>query len=309
MLAAQFDKYGGPEAIEVRDVPEPTPKQGQVLVTVRAASLNPIDWKIRSGNLKGLQLEFPVTTGGDFSGEVISLGEGVTEFKTGDELFGRGDILNGGSGTLAELAAVNVANSTIKPKGLDFLDAASLPLVGVSALQAIEQHIGLKSGQKILIHGGAGGIGSAAIQIAKSLGAYVATTVSGDDVAFARELGADEVFDYRTERFEEKLHDFDAVFDTSGKQFEPSLTVLKQGGMYVTMTGFINEEKAKESGVTVLTQNTKSSSENLTRLRELVEKGVVKPQIDKVFSLQEARQAFEYLEQESPNGKVVVSIK
>jgi NADPH:quinone reductase-like Zn-dependent oxidoreductase len=278
---------------------------------VYAASLNPFDWKLRAGYMKEMiPLKFPFTIGGDFSGVVTNLGENVSEFRIGDEVYGQALVLNGGSGAVAQVCSSNVANTSLKPESVDFLQAAALPLVGASAIQALEEHIKLKSKQKILIHGGAGGIGSIAIQLARSKGAHVATTVSTDNVEFVKELGADKVIDYKTQKFEERLHDFDAVFDTvGGETTEKSFKVLKKGGIIVSMLGAPNPELAKQYGVTAIGQNTKTTSTKLNRLRELVGNGAIKTHIDKVFPLEQTKEAFEYLEKGHPRGKVVVKIK
>ena len=312
MRAVQYNKYGGPEVLEINNsVPKPSVGKDQILVEVRAASLNPFDYKLRTGYMqKMIPLKFPFTIGGDFSGVITELGENVSEFKIGDEVFGQALVLNGGSGAIAEFAASNVANSYLKPKNIDFLKSASLPLVGASAIQALEEHIKLKSGQKILIHGGSGGIGTIAIQLAKYLGAYTATTVGTENVEFAKELGADDVIDYKTQKFEDLLKDFDAVFDTvGGETLEKSFRVAKKGGIIVSMLGAPNPELAKQYGVTVIGQSTATNSKRLERLAELVEKGVIKPLVDKVFPLLQTKEAFEYLEKSHPRGKVVVKIK
>ena len=312
MKAAQYNKYGGPEAIEINGkAPNPSASLGQVLVEVHAASLNPFDYKLRLGYMKEMiPLKFPVTIGGDFSGVVTQLGEGVSEFKIGDEVYGQALVLNGGSGACAEFAASNVANAAHKPKSVDHIKAASLPLVGASAIQALEVHIKLKSGDRILIHGGSGGIGSIVIQLAKSIGAYVATTVGTDSIEFVKNLGADEVIDYKNQKFEELLKDFDAVFDTvGGETVNKSFKVLKKGGVIVSMLGAPNPELAKEYNVTAIGQNTRINDKTLSRLTELVEKGVIKAQVDKVFPFEQTKEAFEYFEKGHPRGKVVVKIK
>jgi NADPH:quinone reductase and related Zn-dependent oxidoreductases len=205
--------------LETADIPNPIPAKGQVVVEVYAASINPFDQTIREGYLKDkISLQFPVTLGGDLAGVVTEVGEGVIDLRKGDEIYGSAIVLNKGSGAFAEYASVNIANSGLKPKRITFEEAAALPLVGSSAVQALEEHIKLQSAQKILIHGGAGGIGSIAIQLAKALGAYVATTVGTDDIQFVKDLGADEVIDYKTQKFEEILKEFDAVFDMVGRE-------------------------------------------------------------------------------------------
>lgn len=192
MKAVQINNYGNKEVLEVNEnASQPLLKEGQVLVEVKAASINPFDIKLRAGYMKdAIPLQFPFTMGGDYSGVVKEV-NGVSNLQIGDEVYGQAIALGTGSGSFAELAAANGANTAKKPHSIDFEQAAALPLVGSSAIQALEEHIQLESGQKILIHGGAGGIGHIAIQLAKALGAYVATTVSTDDKAFVQELGAD----------------------------------------------------------------------------------------------------------------------
>ena len=310
MKAVQIREYGGSEVVEVKDIAEPALKEGQILVKVHAASINPFDTKIRSGIYKdSIPLNLPYTPGGDFSGVILSLGEGVSEFKVGDEVFGSAQVASGGSGAFAQISAANVKNSALKPKSIDHIQAASLPLVGSSAVQALEEHIKLQKGQKILIHGGAGGIGSIAIQLAKHIGAVVATTISTDDKEFVKSLGADQVIDYKSEKFEDILKDFDAVFDTvGGESSDKSFKVLKKGGVLVSMVGKPNEDLAKEFEVTAIGQGTHTNREYLTRLSELVDKGVIKPQVDKVFPLDQTKEAFDYLERGSPRGKVVLEV-
>ncbi len=311
MKAVQIDSYGGASVLGVvENATKPVASAGQVLVRVHAVSINPFDWKLRAGYAKDyLPLKFPIVMGGDFAGVVVSLGEKVTGFGVGDEVYGQAAVYAGGSGAFAEFATAVVGKIAKKPKNVDFVEAASLPLVGLSALQVLETHIKLKGGRKILIHGGAGGIGSLAIQIAKALGAYVATTVSSDDLEFARSLGADEVIDYKSQVFEEKLKDFDAVFDTVGGEItNKSFKVLKKGGIIVSMAGAPSAELAKEYGVVAIGQMTNGTTEGLKRLAELVESGKVKAQVDKVFPLTEVKAAFRHLEQGHPRGKVVMTI-
>ena len=320
MKAAQYNRYGGPEVIEVNNnTPKPSPGAGQVLVEVYAASLNPFDFKLREGFMKGMiPLKFPFTIGGDFSGVVSGLGPSVDaasdaadgDFKVGDQVYGQALVLNGGSGALAEVCTSNVTNSALKPKSIDFLESAALPLVGSSAIQALEDHIKPKKGDKILIHGGSGGIGHIAVQLAKHLGAYVAATASGNDINFVKSIRADEVIDYKNQTFEDLLTDFDAVFDTvGGETREKSFKVLKKGGIIVSMLGAPNPELATQYGVTAIGQNTRVTSAKLNRLTELVDNGAIKPYIHKVFPLEQTKEAFEYLKKGHPRGKVIVKIK
>jgi NADPH:quinone reductase-like Zn-dependent oxidoreductase len=209
MKSVQINEYGGSEIIKInQSTSEPTASSGKVLVTIKAAGVNPADWKIREGGLQHLvSLQFPSTLGMDFSGVIKQIGEGnsTSDFNQGDEVYGQAGVINGGSGAFAEMALAKIENIAHKPKRLSHNESAALPLVGVAAWWALKDDIGLSKDQKILIHGGAGGIGSIAIQLAKNMGAYVATTVSTNDKQFVQDLGADEVIDYKNQIFEDLL--------------------------------------------------------------------------------------------------------
>jgi NADPH:quinone reductase-like Zn-dependent oxidoreductase len=311
MRAAQISSYGGPEVVRVtRDAVRPTPAEGQILVEVRASSLNPVDTVIRSGGMRQmLPLEWPATLGGDFAGVVVDVGPGAGGFAARDEVYGQATPLLGGSGALAELVAARAGMTALKPRTLDFTAAAALPLVGTSAVQAIVDHIDLQPGQRILIHGAAGGVGSIAVQIAKHLGAYVIATAFTDDVGFVKNLGADEVIDATAEAFETVVRDVDGVLDTAGgNTAERSYGVLKRGGVLVSMTAQPDEERMKETGVRAIGQFTQPTTERLTKLAVLVDAGIVTPNVDRVFSLDEAAAAFAHREFDKPRGKVVVAI-
>ena len=311
MKAAQINTYGGVEVITIADVDKPSVQNDQVLVEVTAASINPFDYKLRMGLSKAyIPLTFPVTLGGDFAGKIVALGEHVGEYALGDNVFGSALILNGGSGSMAEFAMANVKNIAKAPLSLPLEKAASLPLVGSSAVQAIEEHINIQKDQKILIHGGAGGIGSLAIQIAKLHGAYVITTVSTNDIEFVHSLGADEVIDYKTQAFEDLLKDIDAVFDTvGGETRDKSLQVLKKSGILVSMSGEPSKELVDKYTVTAIGQNTKTVTAHLSRIAELIDRGSIHPAIDKEYTLDNIQDAFTYQEKMHPRGKVVIKIK
>ena len=311
MKALKIKSYGGIENLElVADAQEPTLMDGQLLVEVKAASINPIDYKIREGYLQQMvPLQLPATIGGDFSGIVKKTGNNVNGFKVGDHVYGQAIVLNGGSGSFAELAATNASNTALKPQQADYVEAAALPLAGVSALQAIRTTMNLTQGQKILIHGGAGGIGSIAIQIAKSIGAFVATTVSAKDRNFVKELGADVIIDYHTQNFEEELKDFDAVFDTAGGETtDKSFKVLRNGGTLVSLLGQPNGELAKAKNIKAVAQMTATTTEHLDLLRQLVDSGKIKVFVDCTFQFDKAKDAFSFAEHNHPQGKVVVKI-
>ena len=311
MKAAQINEYGGAEVVKINDAPAPAVAAGHVLVEVYAAGVNVIDWKIREGYMRQMApLQFPATLGGDFSGVVSQAGEGAADFKEGDEIYGQAGVLTGGSGSFAETALAGANNIAPKPKGPSHIEAASLPLVGVSAYQALVEHIVLKAGQKILIHGGAGGIGTHAIQLAKHLGAYVVTTAGADQAEYVKSLGADEVIDYRARRFEDVVRDCDAVHDTvGGETYERSFKALKRGGVIVSMLEPPNQELMAEYGVTAIAQLTQVTKERLVKLADLVEQGVIKTHVDKTFPLARAAEALTYLQTGRQQGKVVLEVK
>lgn len=311
MKAAQINEYGNVSVVRVNDIGTPPINDDQVLVKLYAASLNPFDTKIREGYMKDMiPLQFPVTLGGDIAGEIEAIGGGVTSVAVGDRVYGAANAVAGNSGALAEYAAASARGLGMMPASLDFEQAASLVLTGVSAVQAIKHHIKLQTGQKIFIHGGAGGIGAHAIQIAKGLGAVVATTATGDGINYVTKLGADEVIDYKSTDFTDVLSDYDAVFDTvGGDDFTKSLAILKTGGVAVSMAGQADEAVATERRVTAISQQTHVTTEILAELTGLIEKGVVTPHVSKVFPLEQIAQAFEARETSGLVGKIVVEIQ
>jgi alcohol dehydrogenase len=301
MKSAQIKRYGGSEVVEInQSTPSPNdPSAGKVLVIIKAAGVNPADWKFRDGFFQQMMpLKFPSTLGWDFSGVIEKIGEGISDFKQGDEVYGQAAEITGGSGAFAEMALANADSIAHKPKTLSDEEAAGLPTVGVSAWQALVETIGLsKEDQKILIHGGAGGIGSIAIQLAKHLGAYVATTSSTNDKEFAKELGADEVIDYKTQTFENVLsHDYDAVFDTvGGETYMRSFKVLKRGGIIVSMLEQPNQELMDRFDVKAIFQFiTQVNSERLTKLAQWVDQNNRRVNVDMTFPLDEAGKALDY---------------
>ena len=312
MKSAQIRRYGGSEVVEInQSTPAPKdPSAGKVLVDIRAAGINPADWKIRDGFFQQMMpLQFPSTLGWDFSGVIEKVGESVSDFKQGDEVYGHAAEPAGGSGAFAEIALAKADIIAHKPKTLNHQEAAGLPTVGVSAWQALVETIRLTNGQKILIHGGAGGIGSISIQLAKHLGAHVATTVSSHDIQFAKELGADEVIDYKTQRFEDLVHDHDAVFDTvAGDTYSRSFKVLKRGGVIVSMLEQPNQQLMEQFGVKAIFQFTQVNRERLTKLAQWVDQNNIRVNVDRTFPLEEAGKALDYQKDVHPRGKVVLAI-
>lgn len=311
MKAAQISEYGHANVIHIVDIPTPTISPKQVLVETHAAALNPFDSKSREGAMRGtLELPFPMTVGGDMAGVVRQVGDEVSDFAVGDKVYGQANAIAGNSGALAEFTAVKARSIAKMPRTADYAAAAAAVLTGVSAIQALEEHLHLQSGQKILIHGGAGGIGTMAIQLAKHLGAHVVTTATGDGLAYAAELGADEVIDYKNQHFEEQLHDFDAVFDTvGGETYQRSFQVLKQGGIIVSMVEDANQELMEQYRVTAIHQMSHGGTEILNRLTKLIDERVIFVHIDQTFTLDQVVQAFETLEGGGVKGKVVVEIR
>ena len=313
MKSAQINKYGSSDVIEInQNAPEPTLSSGKVLVSIKAAGVNPVDRKSREGAFQQMiQLQFPSTLGIDFSGVIKQVGEGVSssDFKQGDEVYGQAGVTNGGSEAFAEVALAKTDSIANKPKRLNHIEAAALPLVGVSAWRALMENIGLSKGQRILIHGGAGGIGSIAIQLAKYLGAEIATTVSANDKQFVQELGADVVIDYKSQNFEDLLHDYDSVFDTVGGQtYKRSFKVLKKEGIIVSMLEQPNSELMNQYDIKAIFQFTQADRERLTKLAKWVDQNNIRVNVYRTFSLAEAADALDYQKDVHPRGKVVLDI-
>ncbi|HYA83123.1 MAG TPA: NADP-dependent oxidoreductase [Candidatus Bathyarchaeia archaeon] len=229
--------------------------------------------------------------------------------KQGKEVYGQASVVTGGSGAFAEMAVAKADSIADKPRNLSHTEAAALPLVGISAWQALVENIGLSKDQKILIHGGAGGIGSIAIPLAKHLGASVATTVSTNDKQFVRELEASQVIDYKTENFEEILNDYDAAFDTiGGETYRRSFKVLKKGGIIVSMLEQPNSELMNQYGVKAIFQFTQVNRDRLTKLAQWVDQNNIQVNVEKTFSLDEAGNALDYLKDIHPRGKLVLTV-
>jgi alcohol dehydrogenase len=308
--AARIHAYGGLESIRIERIALPTLRAGEILVEVRATGANPIDWKIPAGQMQRMMpLKLPFTLGGDFSGVVLDTGPGASSFGAGEEVYGHAPIFMGSSGAFAEALITLVGNVAHKPRGIGHPQAAALPLAGVSALQSLTETLRVSRSQRILIHGGAGGVGSIAIQLAKHLGAQVLTTVSTDDAMYVKSLGADEVIDYKRQRFEDAVGKVDAVLDTvGGDVYVRSFNVLKAHGRLVSLLERPQQQYIRELGVEAYLQITHVTSARLQRLAALVESGAVKVRIDDTFSLDRAAAALSHFENASPRGKLVLRI-
>ena len=314
MKSIQIRGYGGYDVVEVKKTASvPNISSGKVLVNVKASGVNPVDWKIREGYMQQMiKLQFPSTLGIDFSGVIKQVGEGnsTSDFKQGDEVYGQAGIINGGSGAFAEMALANIESIAHKPKRLSHPESAALPTVGVSAWQALVENIRLSKDQKILIHGGAGGIGSIAIQLAKHLGAYVATTVSTNNKQLVQELGADQIVDYKKENFEDILQNYDAVLDTvGGETNKRSFRVLRKGGGIIVSTlEQPNTELMSQYGIKAVFLFSEVNKQRLTKLAQWVDQNNIKVNIDKTFPLDEASNALDYQKGGHPRGKVVLTV-
>ena len=333
MKALTFKRYGKAPEIGFADVPRPTPKADELLVQVHAASVNPIDNMIPTGIFKAvLQFQLPATLGSDLAGVVTEVGSRVTRFKPGDAVFA--NIFDLGTGAIAEFAVVPERVAALKPANLDFAQAASIPMVGLTSWQALKERANLRAGQKVFIPAGSGGVGTFAIQLAKHLGAKVGTTTSTGNVERVRSLGADEVVDYKKQEFENVLRGYDAVLGTvKGDAIEKSLGILKPGGTIVSLIGPLDTafararrlnfvltfvfglmsrkimRLAKKRDVTYSFLFAHPAGDQLSKIGELLEAKHIQPVIDKVFPFEQARDALAYLAQGRSRGKVVVRIR
>ena len=304
MKAIRIHEFGGPEVLQYEDVPRPEPASGEVLVRVYAAGVNPVDWKMRQG---GRERPLPMIPGWDLAGVVESVGEGVTDWKKGDEVYSRPDISRDGS--YAEYIAVRASEVARKPKSVDYINAAAIPLTSLTAWQSLFDVGGLRSGQKVLIHAAAGGVGHFAVQLAKWKGAYVIGTASEKNHEFLSSIGADKTIDYEKTRFEDVVHDVDMVFDTiGGETQERSWRTLNKGGILVSIIRRPTEEEAARYGARQGYVFVQPNGEELTKIAELVDSGKVKPYVQTVLPLAEARRAQELSETRHTRGKIVLKV-
>ncbi|WP_327364135.1 NADP-dependent oxidoreductase [Streptomyces sp. NBC_01296] len=310
MKAAVIDQYGQVrDVVRVTDVPVPAVGPRDVLIEVRAAGVNPVDHLIVKGFLSAGAPTGPLVIGNELAGVVAEVGGEVTRFAVGDEVFARVDPRVGGA--FAEYVAVDQSLVATKPSGLTFEEAASLPLVALTALQALTEQADVRAGTRVLIHGAAGGVGSAAVQIAKQLGAEVVATASAGSVELVRELGADRVIDYRAEKFDEIVSDVDVVLDTiGGETQERSFGVLKPGGTLVSIVPIPDAEaKQAQWNVRALSFYMRPHGEQLAHLAGLVESGQLRPILETVFPLDEASEALQKVERGGARGKTVIGVR
>jgi NADPH:quinone reductase-like Zn-dependent oxidoreductase len=305
MKAIRIHQYGGPEVLAQVEMQRPTPGPDEVLIKIYAASVNPIDWKMRAGHVKEFfPLTFPSTLGWDVSGIVEEAGDNVTQFKRGDEVYA---LVKGGG--YAEYVVTKAPVVAKKPRTLDHIHAAAVPVAGVTALQALFEVAQLRAGQKVLIHAAAGGVGNFAVQLAKAKGAYVIGTASSKNQAFLGELGVDKVVDYQKTRFEDTVRDVDVVLDTvGGETLERSFKVLKKGGILVSLVQLPSQESTTKYGVRALFYGGHASSSDLAEIAKLIDDGKVKPVVETILPLAEARRAHELSETRHVRGKIVLKV-
>ena len=332
MKAFVLDRYGKHRALQATDLPTPELRDDEVLVQVHAAGLNQLDSKIRDGEFKLiLPYRLPIVLGHDVAGVVVQVGPRVRQFKAGDEVYARTDDFR--IGTLAEFVPVKEASLAPKPRGLSMEEAASIPLVGLTAWQALVEKAKLKTGQKVFIQAGSGGVGTFAIQLAKHLGATVATTTSTANMALVKRLGADIVIDYKSQDFEDVLGDQDVVLNSQdGEALEKSLRVLKRGGKLISISGPPDPEfgdniaapglvklvmrflsagirrRAKRRGVSYSFLFMKANGRQLREITRLIEAGAIRPVLDRTFPFEATNEALAYVEAGRAKGKVVVKL-
>ncbi|TFJ91688.1 MULTISPECIES: NADP-dependent oxidoreductase [Lentibacillus] len=308
MKAVIIENYGSIDELKYTEVDEPKLKDNDVLIEIAATSVNPVDWKIREGYLKGmLDYNFPLTLGLDAAGTIKEIGKKVTKFRVGDKVFTRPDITR--NGTYAEYVAVDENLVAKKPENQSFEEAASIPLVGLTSWQCLDDFADIKQGDKVLIHAGSGGVGSFAIQLAKSLGAWVATTCSTKNVEFVKSLGADKVIDYRNEDFTHVLADMDIVFDTLGGDIQTqSYDVLKEEGVLVSIADQPDQELSQTKKVKAGYVFLEPDGEQLAKIGEMIEQGKIRANVGTVMKLEEIQEAHRLSETHHAKGKIVLRV-
>lgn len=333
MKAFIIDRYGSKDGVRAGERPDPELREDDVLVQIHAAGVNLLDSKIRDGEFKLiLPYRLPLILGNDVAGVVVRVGSRVRRFKVGDEVYARPD--KDRIGTFAEFISMNENDVALKPKELTMEEAASIPLVGLTAWQALIEKANLKKGQKVFIQAGSGGVGTFAIQLAKHVGATVATTTSTANLELVKRLGADIVIDYKKDDFETILHEYDVVLNSQGGEtLEKSLRVLKPGGKLISISGPPDPDFAKEIGspgfvgllMRLLSYRIRkrakrqhirysflfmrASGDQLREIGSLIDSGIIRPVVDRVFPFESTKEAMAYLETGRAKGKVIVKVR
>jgi len=305
--AVRIHQFGNAEVLTYEDAPIPVIAADEVLVKIHASSINPVDWKVREGYLKDfIPHTFPLILGWDFAGEIVALGADVKNWQVGAAVYARPDIAR--DGAYAEYIAVRANEIAAKPSSINWQEAAAVPLVALTAWQSLYEGANIQAGERVLIHAGAGGVGTFAIQLAKLRGAHVITTTSTANIALVKALGADEVIDYTQTDFS-ALRDIDVVFDTMGGDIQDqSWQTLKRGGRLVSIISQPSEQAATQAGVTPLFCFVQPSAQQLTSLAELIDAGKIKVTIDSVFALKDIAAAHAKSATGRARGKIVIQV-
>ena len=307
MSAIRIHEFGGRDVLKYEQAPRPTPGTGEMLVRVHAAGVNPVDWKVRQSGGRMLNAKLPFTLGYDVSGVVEQMGEGLSQFRVGDEVFAYLSLSRGGG--YAQYAIVKFDEAAKKPKKSSHVEAAAVPLAALTAWQALFDTAKLEKGQTILIHAGAGGVGHFAVQLAKWKGAKVIATASKDNLGFLKQLGADETIDYRSQRFEDVARDVDVVLDSIGGDTQArSFGVLKKNGILVSIVGRPAPQKASDAGVRAAGILVKPDADALAQIARLIDDGQVKPVVSTTLPLAEVARAHELSETGHARGKIVLVV-
>lgn len=332
MKAFFINKYGDSSTLQFGELNKPEIGESDVLVKVYSASVNPLDLKIQDGSLKVLlPYKFPIILGNDFSGVIEKTGKNVKNFKIGDKVYGKTEQAR--TGSFSEFLAIKETYIAKIPRNLTMEESASVPLVGLTAWQVLVERANIKKGQKVFIQAGSGGVGSFAIQLAKYLGATVATTAGAENIEWVKKLGADIVIDYRKEKFEDLLKGYDVVLDTLGGDFlEKSMKILKRGGKLISLAGPPDYQLAKDMNLSPVIRGImylisykvknmakkysvdysflfmKASGIQLEKLNFIIESGKITPIIDKIFNFNETKEALEYVKKGHSKGKVIIKV-
>jgi NADPH:quinone reductase-like Zn-dependent oxidoreductase len=308
MKAVRIHNYGGPEVLKYEAAPRPQPGKGEVLIRVHAAGVNPIDWKVRAGYMKDfIPHSFPLILGWDVSGVIEEVGPKVSRFKKGDEVYSLADHTR--NGAYAEYIVVRESEVALKPKSLHHIRAAAIPLAALTAWQTLFDTAELQPRQRVLIHAAAGGVGHFAVQLAKWKGAHVIGTASAKNHEMLYKLGADEMIDYTTQRFEDVAGNIDVVLDTIGSDTqERSWQVLKTGGVLVSLVQQPSEKEANEHGARGIRLGARANGQELAEIAKIIDAGKLAPVIDRILPLSEARRAHELSQSGRTHGKIVLRV-
>lgn len=308
MKTIRIHEYGDVNVLQIEEMPIPPIAADELLIKIHAASINPVDWKVREGWMKDMHIhKLPLTLGQDFSGTIEKVGSNVKNFKVGDDVYGRPSIERGG--TYAEYIEIKASEVALMPKTINYFEAATIPVAGTAAWETLVNRAKIKKDQRVLILAASGGVGSLAVQIAKAKGCYVIGTTSKVNIEMVKSLGADEVIDYLNEDFSLRLRDVDVVLDTIGGDIqEKAFKVMRRGGILVSTASAPNQESAGRYGIKCEYVLVGPNAHILNELGVLIDKGLIRPVIDKVYKFEDVKQAHSYSQSGKARGKIVLEI-